>query len=202
MKVLVADDDPVLRRLVQHVVATSGYEPVLAATGTEAWEILLGPDAPPVAVLDWVMPGLTGPDICRRVRERPEPLAAYLLVLTSRGETEDVVTALQAGADDYITKPFQPDELRARVAVGARLASLQRQLADRVTALQEALAHVQQLQGLLPMCAWCKQVRNDKNFWERVETYFAARSEVRFTHSICPPCRERLSAQLTEPDSR
>ncbi|HKB46472.1 MAG TPA: hypothetical protein VKC57_02175, partial [Ktedonobacterales bacterium] len=91
---------------------------------------------------------------------------------------------------------FEIEELRARLAVGERLVTLQQQLADRVRALEEALAHVQQLQGLIPICAWCGQVRSDGNYWEQVESYLAKRSGLQFTHAICPPCRVKASAPL------
>lgn len=122
----------------------------------------------------------------------------YLIVLTSRGATDDVVLALRAGADDHITKPFEIEELRARLAVGVRIVTLQRQLADRILALEEALAHVQQLQGLIPICAWCRQVRSDGDFWEQVESYLARRSGLQFSHAICPTCRERELDEFRE----
>jgi hypothetical protein len=92
---------------------------------------------------------------------------------------------------NHITKPFDLEELRARLAVGVRIVTLQRQLADRILELEEALAHVQQLQGLIPICAWCRQVRSDGDFWEQVESYLARRSGLQFSHAICPTCRKR-----------
>jgi sigma-B regulation protein RsbU (phosphoserine phosphatase) len=127
----------------------------LVAGGAEAWQVLSGLEAPTIAVLDWMMPELTGVEVCEKVRAASLPTSPYLIVLTSRGETGDVVRALQAGADDYITKPFEIDELRARLSVGARIVALQQHLSERVRALQEALAHVEQLQGRMPICAWC-----------------------------------------------
>ncbi len=196
MRVLVADDDPLARRLLEVTLTRSGYEVLAVADGVEAWDVLHGQDSPTLALLDWMMPGLTGVDVCRKVREATPRCPIYLIVVTSKGQTEDVVNALRTGADDYITKPFEIEELRARLAVGERLVTLQQQLADRVRALEEALAHVQQLQGLIPICAWCGQVRSDGNYWEQVESYLAKRSGLQFTHAICPPCRVKASAPL------
>jgi len=196
VRVLVADDDPLARRLLEVTLTRSGYEVLAVADGVEAWDVLHGQDSPTLALLDWMMPGLTGVDVYRKVREATPRGPIYLIVVTSKGQTEDVVNALRTGADDYITKPFEIEELRARLAVGERLVTLQQQLADRVRALEEALAHVQQLQGLIPICAWCGQVRSDGNYWEQVESYLAKRSGLQFTHAICPPCRVKASAPL------
>ena len=198
MRILVADDDAIGRRLVERALGKSGYDVLVAPDGAEAWRILAAPDPTALAILDWMMPGLTGVEVCRKVREAVWPVEPYLIVLTSRGETIDVVTALEAGANDYVTKPFQIEELRARVSVGERIVTLQQQLSDRVRALEEALAHVHQLQGLIPICAWCRQVRNDSNFWEQVDSYLEKRSGLQFTHAICPACRKKESVRPTK----
>jgi len=196
VKVLVADDDVIARRFLESALTRWGYEVLAVSSGGEAWRVLSEPAAPPVAVLDWMMPELTGVEVCEKLRAARLPGAPYLIVLTSRGETGDIVRALRAGADDHITKPFEVEELRARVSVGVRIATLQQQLAERVHALEEALAHVQQLQGLIPICAWCRQVRNDGNFWEQVDSYLGKRSGLQFTHAICPTCRAKESAKF------
>jgi CheY-like chemotaxis protein len=191
LRVLIADDEAIARRVLEHAVKQAGYAATVVASGDEAWRLLSEAGGPRVAVLDWMMPGLTGLEVCEKVRAAGLRPAPYLIVLTSRGEPGDVVRALEAGADDHITKPFEPGELRARLAVGARIVTLQQELADRVHALEEALAHVQQLQGLIPICAWCRQVRSDGDFWVQVDDYLAQRSGLQFTHAICPACRER-----------
>ena len=202
-QVLIADDDPIARRFLESALSKSGYAVTAVSSGDEAWQILSRQVAPTIAVLDWMMPGLTGLEVCEKVRAAGLPVSPYLIVLTSRGETDDVVQALRAGADDHITKPFEIEELRARLAVGVRIVTLQRQLADRILALEDALAHVQQLQGLIPICAWCRQVRNDGNFWEQVDSYLAKRSGLQFTHAICPTCREReVAASRDSPPPR
>lgn len=201
LRVLIADDDPIARRFLERAVSRAGYEPVLVSAGDEAWRVLSAEDGPSVAVLDWMMPGLTGIEVCEKVRAAGLRIPPYLIVLTSRGATDDVVQALRAGADDHITKPFEIEELRARLAVGVRIVTLQRQLADRILALEDALAHVQQLQGLIPICAWCRQVRSDGDFWEQVESYLARRSGLQFSHAICPTCRKRELEEYRESGS-
>jgi response regulator RpfG family c-di-GMP phosphodiesterase len=151
-----------------------------------------------LVILDWMMPGMDGPEVCRQFRATAEGQAAYIILLTARGDTSDLVTGLDSGADDYITKPFHSDELRARVRVGMRIASLQQSLAERVTDLEEALSQVTQLQGLLPICCYCKRIRDDGNYWHQVESYFAKRSSAQFSHGICPTCFEDVMKHTRE----
>ena len=192
MKVLIAEDDMVSRRLLQATLCKWGYEPVVTSDGAAAWDVLQGRDSPPLAILDWMMPGLDGLQVCHKVREIPTATPPYLILLTAKGRRQDIVTGLQAGADDYVTKPFDREELRARVQVGVRIVELQQGLADRVIALEEALTRVKQLQGLLPICSYCKKIRDDQNYWQQVENYIAEHSEAQFSHSICPDCYDRL----------
>lgn len=196
MKVLIAEDEPVSRRLLEGALARWGYQVVVAADGEQAWKILQEPDSPMLIVLDWLMPGLDGVDVCRRAREDVRLNSAYILLLTSRTSKEDVVRGLEAGADDYVTKPFDAAELRARIQVGARLVSLQHALAERVRDLESALSHVKQLHGLLPICCYCKKIRDDRNYWHQVESYVANHADVRFSHGICPECSAKLKEQL------
>jgi DNA-binding response OmpR family regulator len=188
--VLVADDDRLIREMVAQTL--EGRTLQIVTDGDAAWAALQAPDAPRVAVLDWTMPGLTGPDVCRRVRAMPTPIAPYIILLTSHSGSDDIVAALSAGADDYVCKPFHPAELRARVHAGDRIVALQETLADRVKALETALAQVKQLRGLLPICAYCKQIRSAEDYWQQVETYIMEYSEAEFTHGISPACFERI----------
>jgi len=194
MKVLIVDDEPVLRRLLQTSLTSWGYEVIAAPGGAEAWEILRRDDAPSLAILDWTMPGVDGLELCKRVRALQKPTKPYLIFVTAKARTQDIVAGLGAGADDYIVKPFEREELRARVQVGFRMLELQAALADRVRELEEALARVKQLQGLLPICSYCKKVRDDQNYWQQVETYIEGHSDAQFTHGICPECREKYVA--------
>lgn len=187
MKILIAEDDPVSRCLLEATLVKSGYEVIVTTNGEDAWEALER-DAPPVAILDWMMPGLDGVEVCRRVRAIQTPAPTYLILLTAKSEKQDIVHGLEAGADDYVTKPFDRLELQSRVSVGLRIAELQRNLANRVVDLEAALTRVKQLQGLLPICSYCKKVRDDQNYWQQVDSYISKHSEVEFSHSICPAC--------------
>lgn len=192
LRVLVADDEPVSRTVVGAMLKKAGYEVTFAPDGELAWAQLSAPNPPSIALLDWEMPGLAGPEVVERIRARGDQAPTYVIVLTSRDSSADIVTGLKAGANDYVTKPANEDELIARVNVGARVVELQAALAERVRSLEEALANVKALQTLLPMCAYCKAIRNDQNYWEKVETYFHDHSGVSFSHSYCPTCYERF----------
>ena len=199
MKILIAEDDPVSRRLLEATLGKWGYEVISTSNGTEAWEVLAAPQAPKLAILDWMMPEMDGVEVCRRVRGRPGQGPLHILLLTARGRKEDVIAGLGAGADDYITKPFDQEELRARVQVGVRIVELQTTLAARVLELEEALVRVRQLRGLLPICSYCKKIRDDQNYWQQVEQYVSTHSEVQFSHGICPECYSKVvEPQLDE----
>jgi len=127
MKLLIAEDDVLFQKTLSQMLGGE-YDIVLACSGNEAWEILQSHDAPRLAILDWVMPGLTGPEICRKVRASERLRSMYLLIVTSKNNEADIVSGLRAGADDYITKPPVAAELRARLRVGERVLSLQNAL--------------------------------------------------------------------------
>jgi len=199
MRILVAEDDPVARKILAVTLERLGWDVVTAKDGNGAWEVfesLKGKDAPELAVLDWMMPGLEGIEICRRLRATPGFELVYVILLTSRGDKEDLADGLAAGANDYIAKPFDPVELEARVRVGERMVNLQRSLAARVTELEAALGEVRALQGLLPICSYCKKVRNEANYWEQVDSYLTSHSSLELTHGICPVCMEKMMNEL------
>jgi DNA-binding response OmpR family regulator len=196
MRVLIAEDDPTSRRLLEATLARDGYDVVSASDGDEAWERLRDEDGPRLAILDWMMPGRDGIEICRQLRREPRPSYVYLLLVTTKTRTEDIIHGLEAGADDYLTKPYDPQELRCRVKSGERLLRLEEALARKVSELQEALSQVKQLQGLLPICMFCKKIRDDSDTWHRLETYIESNSGALFSHSLCGDCRrEHYPAQ-------
>jgi CheY-like chemotaxis protein len=202
MHVLVADDDRLGSLILGETLRRWSLEVTVVADGDAAWRHLQTSTVPTLAILDWVMPGVDGAEVCRRVR-RDMPLAnMYLVLLTSLEGRSHIIAGLDAGADDYLVKPFDPDELRARINVGARVLSLQEKLADRVAELQAALDNVKQLHGLLPICSYCKRIRNDGQYWQQVESYISERSHVQFSHSICPSCYSRLEKDLAIDDAQ
>ncbi|CAN5593031.1 hypothetical protein BH10PLA2_BH10PLA2_16260 [soil metagenome] len=188
MRILIAEDDRVSRHVLLTMLVKWGYNVVAVNDGAQALVELQKPDAPHIALLDWMMPELDGYEVVKRMRRSVSLTPTYFILLTARAAKEDMIAALEAGADDYVTKPFDQNELKARLHVGLRVVELQQRLADRVQALEESLQQVKLLQGLLPICSYCKKVRDDGNYWHQVEKYVAERSEAQFSHSICPGC--------------
>jgi CheY-like chemotaxis protein len=192
MIVLVADDLDVNRKLLRNLLAEESYDVVEASNGTDAFRILQGATGPMVGLIDWEMPEMEGIEVCRRTRMLQETPPLYLILLTVRDSKQDIVAGLQGGANDYITKPFDKTELLARVSIGRQMVQLQQALTERVAELKEALLSVKQLGGLLPICSYCKKIRDDQNYWQQVEAYVGKHSEAKFSHSICPQCYENI----------
>ena len=196
-KILVADDDPVAQALLVRSLSLSGNLIMQCDNGQDALEHLRNSDGPTIGILDWMMPGLDGPEVCQALKEEGDSSLVYLILVTSKGDQADIVKGLEAGADDYMTKPFDLQELRARVRVGERVLSLQEKLGDRVQQLEQALTEVKQLQGLLPICSYCKKIRDDQNYWQQVEEYLCHRTDLQFSHGVCPHCFEKeIAPQL------
>jgi two-component system cell cycle response regulator len=140
MRLLIADDSIVSRHLLEATLRKWGYEVAVACDGLEAWEILQGENPPRLAILDWVMPGLTGPEVCKRVRESSRGKEAnytYILLLTSKSQREDLIEGMESGADDYLTKPFDQHELKVRLRAGTRIVDLERELVSAREELRE-----------------------------------------------------------------
>ncbi len=173
MKILLADDDAAARMALGELLEHAGHEVVTAAGGLAAWAVLQN-EYFPLVLLDRVMPDLDGIELCRRIRARRQPRYTYVMLVTMVGGKEPYLEGMNAGADDYFSKPFDPDELRARL-----------QVAERVLNLQEELAH---LRGLLSICAYCKAIRDEHDAWVPVERYIQERTPAFFSHGICPRC--------------
>jgi phosphoserine phosphatase RsbU/P len=182
MKILIAEDDATSRLILSATLKKLGHEVVEASEGHTAWTTFKQtPFA--VVITDWMMPKMDGVDLCRAIRELPRKDYTYILILTSLSGKGRFLEGMDAGADDYVTKPFDPDELAARLRVAARILGLEQR--------------VVRLEGLLPICSYCKKIRDDDNKWTQMEQYVASRSDASFSHSICPHCYEtRVESEI------
>ena len=198
MRILVAEDELIIRTLVGDVLKKSGFDVVKVSDGANALGAMQAPDAPPLAILDWMMPEVDGLEVVRRIRAQSTNRPPYLILLTARDSKVDLVAGLQAGANDYVSKPFDPRELLARVAVGRRMIELQEMLAARIEELGQALEEIKTLRGILPICANCKKIRDDQGYWQQVEVYIHDHTDAQFSHGICPECIRKLYPDMDE----
>lgn len=176
MNVLIAEDDPVSRRILQSILVGAGHRVTAAADGLEALDAWRLTEAR-IVISDWMMPELDGLELCRRMRDERGDRYTYYLLLTGRSGKESYLAAMDAGVDDFITKPVDADELKARLRVAERILGLR----QRMDALE----------GLLPICSYCKRIRNEQEQWSGLEGYIEQRSGAAFSHSICPECYRR-----------
>ena len=198
MHALIADDDRVAAQLLARTLERWTFEITVVRNGADAWRALRETTAPTLAILDWMMPEIDGAEVCRRVRKERPAAHVYIILLTALESRTHLVAGLDAGADDYIVKPFDREELRARVQVGTRVLTLQERVSARVAELEAALSNVKQLRGLLPICSYCKRIRGDDQYWQQLEEYLARHSDAQFSHGICPPCLEKVTSQLDQ----
>lgn len=189
-KILIAEDHYVSRHLLERNLSNWGFTVISAEDGEEALNILNSEEAPPIAILDWMMPKMDGIDICRAIRARKDRPYVYLLLLTAKSQKEEVAAGLEAGADDYVIKPFDPDELRARLKVGQRVVNLERTLAQKTRELESTREKMGKLQSLLPICSSCRSMREDQEYRQQVEAYLRAEGNVTEGGSVCPVCRK------------
>ncbi len=182
--------------MLEDLLTEWGHEVTAVGDGRAALNVLEASETPMLAILDWQMPELEGVEVCAQVRATRKSSPPYILLVTSKGGRQNIVSGLRAGANDYLTKPFDPDELSARVNVGVGMLGLQQSLAERVRDLEAALAHVKQLKGLLPICCYCKKIRGDHDYWHQLEGYFHQHSDLKFSHGICPDCLDRETKAL------
>ncbi|MCX8044870.1 MAG: response regulator transcription factor [Desulfobacterota bacterium] len=196
MRILIAEDDTTSRFVLENLLNKEGHEVAVALNGAEALKMLQQPDAPRLAILDWIMPEMDGLEVVRQIRQQHTERPPYIIMLTTKAEKADIITGLRAGANDYLPKPFNAGELYARIEAGRRMIEIQDALADKIAELQQTLEHIRTLRGLLPICANCKKIRNDQGYWEKVEVYIRNHTEADFTHGICPECAKKLYPEL------
>ncbi|MDF1701990.1 MAG: response regulator transcription factor [Planctomycetota bacterium] len=198
MRILIVDDDPVARRILEDAVGGLGHTVHVAHDGREAWD-LLSHEPVDVLMTDWVMPEMDGLELCQRVRARTDAPFMYVMLVTERSTTDDVVDGIMAGANDFLTKPYERAELRARLHAAQRVVELERSLAERVHELESALSEVATLRRLLPICMYCHSIRNEKQVWDEIEEYLRDHANADCTHSICPTCYDhRVRPMLDE----
>ncbi len=182
MKILIAEDDPVSLKILQFTLEHYGHEVVAASHGSAAWESF---DAEPVRVIvsDWMMPGMDGLELCRRVRERPKTDYTYVILLTAIHTGRDNLRkAMDAGVDDFLTKPLDRESIMMRLRVASRILEFTNQ--------------IRTLKALIPICMYCKKVRDDGDYWQQVETYIHQCTGSNFSHGICPDCFEHQMGKM------
>jgi sigma-B regulation protein RsbU (phosphoserine phosphatase) len=182
LKILIAEDDPASGRLLSASLKKLGYDIVLAPNGRDAWYSYLS-ERPRIVVTDWMMPIVDGVELCSRIRADGHAQYTYVILLTALSGKERFMEGMHAGADDFITKPFDLEALRVRLKVAERILGLQ----QRVTALK----------GLLPICSYCRRIRDDAGAWHGLEDYVMSRTETSFAHTLCPECTSE-DAQVTD----
>ena len=198
MRILIADDDPNIRRCLSAQVAADGFDPVVCGNGEEALRILTAAPAPPIGLIDWIMPGLSGLDVCRALRNTALPIQPYLIIVTVKQFRVDITAALETGADDYMVKPFSMLELGTRIRVGRHNAEMQVALLDRTDRCKTATEQARTLRGLLPLCSACRKPRADPAYWEKVEAFFNnTHEDAPWADGLCPACAARLPAGHT-----
>ena len=173
----IVEDDSSTRRLLENLTSLLGYKVESYADGSEAWDAF-ALNHPQIVISDWKMPGKDGLELCRRLRESHADTYTYFILVTAqRRSRANMETALEAGVDDFLKKPIGSEEIWNRLRVAGRILSFNRQ--------------VKTLESLIPICAYCKKVRNDDDLWEQIEQYVNERTGADFTHSICPPCMDK-----------
>ncbi|PZR75891.1 MAG: response regulator [Chthoniobacterales bacterium] len=186
-KILVAEDDPVSSRVLCKVLEQLGYEAVVARDGAEAWKIF---DRAPIRLIvsDWMMPGLDGLALCEKVRGRAQTAYTYFILLTANHTSpENYALAAAAGVDDFLTKPIDREAIRMRLRVAERILKY--------------TAEIRQLKEMIPICVYCRKVRDEEDYWDRVENYIQKETGSRFTHGACPECYEIETKRLLAHDA-
>jgi len=189
VKILIAEDEFTTRMMVQVSLENWGYRVESAVNGEEAWARLQRADAPQIAILDWEMPVLDGLEVCRRAKELDVENPPYVILLTSRDSKIDIIRGFDAGADDYMTKPFNNNELRARTRVAERLVRTQASLSESVTELREALNQLEMLESPVTVCRACQNIYNKYDGrWQSFDEMLQSGDDPQFAITTCPRC--------------
>ncbi|MEN8692290.1 MAG: response regulator [Desulfobacterales bacterium] len=191
IKILIVDDDPEVLFATSRIVKTAGYEVLEASTGLECMESARN-NSPDLILLDVVLPDVLGSELCRQIKADPFFDGTFVVLLSgSKTSSDDQAEGLDVGADGYIARPISNRELKARVNAMVRILTAEREKNRLIAELKEALSKIKKLSGLLPICSHCKKIRDDKGYWNKIESYIHKHSDAEFSHGICPECAEK-----------
>lgn len=190
-EILIVDDQPENLTLLRRILANQGYHVRPALSGEIALTAIHN-DLPDLILLDIVMPGMDGFEVCRKLKESEKTREVPIIFISALDEIENKMQAFSQGGVDYISKPFHALEVLARVNTHLTLSSLVNRLAEKNKALQKTIEEVNQLRGMLPICSNCKSIRDDKGYWNILESYIVKHSEATFSHSLCPDCAKKM----------
>ena len=191
VKILIAEDEYTTRLMVQVCLENWGYSIEGVEDGSTAWDIITQKNPPQIAVLDWEMPGISGIELCKKIKrlERSSPI--HVILLTARDSENDISKGFEAGADDYITKPFNDDELRARIRVAERIVTIQSSLNSSLEELREALDLVQSFEEPVAVCGRCQKIGAFDGAWRTPEKLLEYPVDPRFIQLDCPECNKK-----------
>ncbi|GAK52023.1 two-component response receiver and regulator protein [Candidatus Moduliflexus flocculans] len=195
--ILVVDDTPENLELLTQILAMQGYHVRPAINGQVALHTIQA-TPPDLILLDIIMPGIDGFEICRQVKANPDTHDIPVIFISALDDAENKIKAFEVGGVDYISKPFYPEEVNARVATHLALREMYRELQEKTAQMQEALDNVKTLSGLLPICASCKKIRDDHGYWTQLEKYIERHSDALFSHGLCPDCLRKFYAEIRE----
>lgn len=201
ISVLVAEDDPKTQKALIFLLQRHGYNATAASDGQEALDILTKKEAPSIVLLDWEMPKLQGLDVCRLLRAMPIQQYFYVIMVTARDSAADLLEAFAAGADDFLGKPADTAQLLARMRSGERVLALKARLEDRIGELERTLTEVRKLKRLLPICMYCKKIRDDGDYWQEIDAYIHEHTGTDFSHGVCPTCADTMVQEFTSASS-
>lgn len=176
MTILTADDEPLFLTVLAEALQKMGHHVLSANDGAEAFELWKSQKTE-VVITDWLMPNMTGIDLCKKIRSEKTNFYTYIILLTGLGSKRSVLEGFAAGVDDFIVKPFDEDQLMARLSVAQRIINLNKR--------------VEQLEILLPVCSWCKKIRSTESRWMSLEDYIKEEKHARISHTICPDCAKK-----------
>lgn len=197
--ILVVDDNSDNLRLLAGILTGRNYKIRLAPNGERALATI-SKEIPDLILLDIMMPVVDGIEVCKRLKQDRTTVGIPIIFISALNETIDKVKAFSVGGVDYITKPFKSEEVLARVQTHLALRSLQREMEKKNAELHKALDEIKVLRGFIPICASCKRIRNDKGYWEQIESYISSHSEAKFSHGCCEECAKKLYPEIVHKD--